>query len=370
MRLSVQFRRWGILFSLPVLVVAGIMLVHREQRVRNESRSAACSEIFLNKGGGAFVSARNFDYMAGPGYVRYHAPGRLRRAQYVPEGSRRLAWKSKYASVVFDKVLDASAPGDGRYSAGVDGINSAGLKIGTYMLQESSFPAGDGRPLVDTATLMQYLLDNYASVGKAIAALRGDTFRVAPTLVDGASGWPLGLHYFLHDAGNASAIVEFLSSGTNIVENPEVPVLTNDTYATSLAYLSTFSFDDSDAPARIPGSWSSLDRFVRGAYYLSRLPVPANARDAVALGFSAIQSPAIPEMSFDGIRYGTQWTIVTDIRSRVAYFRTVGNPAISAVHLQRLSRLKQHRTSCKIDLRRTDLTGDITSELRSACRNP
>ena len=66
----------------------------------------ACSEVFIDKGGKVKVSARNFDFPAGNGFVRYNPVGTTRAAQYTPQDSHPLKWTSKYASVTFNTSLN------------------------------------------------------------------------------------------------------------------------------------------------------------------------------------------------------------------------------------------------------------------------
>ena len=81
----------------------------------------ACSEVFIDKGGKVKVSARNFDFPAGNGFVRYSPAGTDRQAQYAPQDSHPLKWTSKYASVTFNASLNKTkSSADGVYGAGVD----------------------------------------------------------------------------------------------------------------------------------------------------------------------------------------------------------------------------------------------------------
>ena len=117
----------------------------------------ACSEVFIDKGGKVKVSARNFDFPSGNGFLRYSPAGTDRQAQYAPQDSHPLKWTSKYASVAFNASLNKTkSSADGVYEAGVDGINQAGLKIGTYFLRSSVFPKDGVKTTLDVASLSQY----------------------------------------------------------------------------------------------------------------------------------------------------------------------------------------------------------------------
>lgn len=308
-----------------------------------------CSEVFLKRDA-VLVSARTFDFVQGNGAVRFNPAGMRRKAQYAPEGRRPLEWTSAYASVAFDTILQrTNSPKDGIVSAGVDGINTAGLKTGTYFLETSGFPQTGPETTIDVCSLQQYLLDTCGGVDAALADLGSGRYRVTSTPV---AGLEIKLHLYLHDATGASAIVEFVGGETKVTRNPKIPVLTNTEYGESLAALSQYAEFGGEKP--IPGAHESIDRFVRGAYYRKHLPVPDDPTQAVNFGFAAAQVLSVPPESPHG---NTFWTIVTDIAGRRIFFRTLDNPAIARISLDDLA--ESAKVSSEIDLLRTDLSGDI-----------
>ncbi|MBN1142455.1 MAG: DUF3089 domain-containing protein [Deltaproteobacteria bacterium] len=310
-----------------------------------------CSEVFVGSAPKARVSARNFDFRSGRGFVHFSPAGEKKSAQYAPKGCRPLPWVSRYAAVSFNSFLpQARSPEGGFYSAGVDGVNVAGLKIGTYFLASSSFPGKGPATAIDVASLGQYLLDSFQSVGEALADLKSGRFQVTSLPTETLA---IKLHLFLHDASGASAVVEFLGGSIKITENPPIPVLTNSVYSESLDHLKNYK--GFGGKRDIPGANGSLDRFVRGAFYRKQLPEPADAAQAVNFGFAAAQTLAVPPEFPHGC---TQWTIVTDILGRRVYFRTLNNPTVASINLPAVA--EAARVSSDIDLWRTDLSGDIS----------
>lgn len=312
----------------------------------------ACSEVFLSRSGAVNVSARNFDFFtAGDGVMRFSPAGRAGHAQCTPQGCKPLAWTSKYASLTFNLLIaKTKSINDGEYEAGVDGINQAGLKVGTYFLASSVFPENEVRTTIDIGTLMQYLLDNFKNVDEALADLSGDRYRITSTptgLVE------IKLHFFLHDITGASAIVEFIDGKIKITGSPAIPVLTNNPYGESLERLKLY--DGFGGNLAIPGSIDSFDRFVRGVYYWKNLPTPENPMQGVNYGFSAIQLLTESPGFAHG---GTRWTIVTDLDNKKIFFRTLNNPAIASIDLNRLSATVKGVSY--IQILRQDLSGDIS----------
>ncbi len=312
----------------------------------------ACSEIFIGKSDNVRVSARNFDFFtAGDGVVRFSPAGSAGKAQYTPENCQPLTWTSKYTSVTFNlSVAKTESIADGEFEAGVDGINQAGLKVGTYFLASSVFPENGVQTTIDIGTLMQYLLDNFKSVDEAVADLSENRYRITSTptgLVE------IKLHFFLHDLSGASAIVEFIDGKMEVTGNPEIPVLTNSSYSESVEHLKLY--DGFGGNLAIPGATDSFDRFVRGVYYWKNLPAPENPVQGVNYGFATIQLLTEPPGFAHG---GTRWTIVTDIDNQKVYFRTLNNPAITSVDLNML--MAMVKETSYIDILRTDLVGDIS----------
>jgi choloylglycine hydrolase len=83
----------------------------------------------------------------------------------------------------------------------------------------------------------------------------------------------------------------------------------------------------------IPGGTESLDRFVRGAYYLRRVPTPTSFPRAVAYGFDVIQT-VTETPGFD--EFFTQWSVVSDITNKKVYFRTAWNPQVCFLDLNKV----------------------------------
>ena len=311
-----------------------------------------CSEVYISGSGNCRVSARNFDFFRGDGTVRFSPANMTRQSQYVPPGHPPLKWVVKYPSISFNTVIPRTkAKNAGLIEAGVDGINRKGLKIGTYFLMASVFPRTGPETCVDICSLPQYLLDNCGTVAEALESLNSGVYRVTATPTDDLE---ILLHLFLHDTTGNSAIVEYLDGKLQVTVNPEITVLTNTIYAESLAALNTYQGFGGERT--VPGGPESLDRFVRGAYYLRNLASPADPAQAMDFGFAIIQilsvSPGFPS----GI--STYWSIVTDLDTHRILFRTQQNPGIAGIDLDRLA--DEGRRTIAIDLLRTDLSGDIS----------
>ena len=126
-------------------------------------------------------------------------------------------------------------------------------------------------------------------------------------------------------------MLECLGGKLVVHENPAVRVLTNSPYAQCRAALPA----KGAAWQSVPGGAGSLDRFLRGAYYLAHVPPLPKGRRAVDTGLAVIQilstSPVIDHIS-------TRWTIVSDIPGGRIYYRTLYAPSIKTIDFDELRR--------------------------------
>ncbi|MGH9868869.1 MAG: hypothetical protein ACREAA_11980 [Candidatus Polarisedimenticolia bacterium] len=133
------------------------------------------------------------------------------------------------------------------------------------------------------------------------------------------------LHYLVADATGAAATIEFLE-GRPVVHTGAaltVPVLANDTYASSLSWMrSRGQGGDQGAGARNSGS---LSRFARAADMLE--PRRQGSAPLVPAAFEILaevaQGPA------------TQWSIVYDMPRREVHFRTSAHQPVRTLALSR-----------------------------------
>nr|WP_272211184.1 linear amide C-N hydrolase [Marinicella sp. W31]MDC2877069.1 linear amide C-N hydrolase [Marinicella sp. W31] len=128
-----------------------------------------CTRIFYETGTGSFITGRSMDWrdvtMESDLWV---FPRGLARNGGVGEGSA--AWTSKYGSVIVSIYNLATS----------DGLNEAGLAGNMLYLVESTYgdPAARGKPLISVGAWLQYMLDNFANVAEAVAAMEGDPLTI------------------------------------------------------------------------------------------------------------------------------------------------------------------------------------------------
>jgi choloylglycine hydrolase len=210
-------------------------------------------------------------------------------------------------------------------------------------LEEAEYPPIDDRPSVDNLQWIQYHLDRSATVAEVIA---GDAdVRIS-------RGGQAALHFLVADTTGARAAVEFIAGEMTVHtgDSMPAPVLTNDTYEQSIAYLETHQGFGGALP--VPRSRRSLDRFVRAAAAVSEFD-PDAGDNAVDFAFGVLASISQGE--------STQWSIVYDMDALRVSFRTNGSPGTRSIDLKRLD-FACDSPVLVLDIN-ADLTGDVTELL-------
>jgi choloylglycine hydrolase len=286
--------------------------------------SAHACTTFCYQSGATRVFGKNYDWNVDDGLVVVNKRGVVKTA-FTDDNPAR--WKSRYASVTFNQYGREFPSG---------GINEKGLVVELMWLDETVYPAPDGRAGLPTLQWIQYQLDNAATIDDVVAS--DASVRIVAT---GSAK----IHFLVADAKGGVAAVEYLDGKTVLHRGAALPyaVLTNDTYDDAAAYTRTI------AAERLPRSTSSLDRFARAAVRTRE----RGAGDAVARAFDVLDDVAQDDY--------TQWSIVYDMGDRRAYFRTRLHRDVRWIDLDALD------PSCLTPVRVVDVnakhSGDLSQNL-------
>jgi len=119
----------------------------------------------------------------------------------------------------------------------------------------------------------------------------------------------------------------------------------------------------------LPGTTEAADRFVRGAYYLTRLPKPTSDREAIAGMLSVMRSMAQPMGTPDPSRPNismTVCTVVFDLSRKAVYYEAATSPYPVWVWMDKLD-LAEGKPALKLaDINKVDRIGDVTSQMEAA----
>jgi choloylglycine hydrolase len=215
----------------------------------------ACTRILWNNNHLAVVVGRSMDWPISTepkitvfprGMTR--DGGRLGPEEVVTENPA--SWASKYGSMVVTVYGVGAA----------DGFNEHGLAAHMLYLTATDFgPRDPGKPGLQAGFWAQYVLDNAATVGEALAELE----RVQLVMTE-ARGRKATVHLAIEDASGDSAIIEYVDGKPVIHHGRDYRIMTNDpAYDQQLALLEKqdFSHPSSDMP--LPGNVNPRDRFQR-----------------------------------------------------------------------------------------------------------
>jgi penicillin V acylase-like amidase (Ntn superfamily) len=215
-----------------------------------------------------------------------------------------------------------------------DGLNEKGLVANILYLSSSVYPKLDGkRPALSIAGWSQYVLDNFATVAEAVAALKDEPFQLAGlTLPGGHAGTG---HLSISDATGDSAVFEYLDGKLVIHHGKQFAVMTNDPpYEQQLALNSYWQ--EIGGAVMLPGTERPADRFVRASFYLGEAPQTTDETQQIATMFSIIRNVSVPfgaEHPGQPNVAATLWRTVSDQQRLTYYFEMTDRPNVFWVEL-------------------------------------
>jgi penicillin V acylase-like amidase (Ntn superfamily) len=317
----------------------------------------ACSRVLWNDNGQAVVVGRNMDWPEDTRSDLWAFPRGIARTGLSDDGNSA-TWTSKYGSVV------ASAFG----VATSDGMNEKGLVANLLWLTEADYGKRDPqRPGLSLSLWAQYMLDNFATVGEAVAAIERHEVQILPMHVPG-SGEAATIHLSLADATGDSAIVELVDGGeARIHHGRQYTVMTNSPpFPEQLANLKKYQGFGGTQP--LPGTTDQADRFVRASFYIQHMLPPHDLRETVAGVLSIMRNVAQPLTTSDDPAHpetsNTVWRTVADATDRIYFFESTLSPNIIWVSLDKLD-LAAGAPTLKLGLANNpDLVGDVSDAFK------
>lgn len=332
--------KWGFVAGLAAMV--GIMLV--------SATAHPCSRVLWSDSGMAVVVGRNMDWYEDTKTNLWALPSGIERDGGV--GRNSLRWTSRYGSLVAP-VYDLGSS---------DGINEKGLTVNLLWLAETDFGSRDEAvPGLSISLWAQYILDSFATVAEAVAALERQPIQPVIIEVPG-SKTKATVHLSLADPTGDSAVIEYISGKARIHHDRRHTVMTNSPpFDEQLANLGRYK--PFGGGLDLPGSGAAADRFVRAASYLKGLPKPSDYRQNVAYLFSVMRGVSSPfgvaEPGKPNIS-ATRWRTVADLTNRIYYFESTISPNVVWVRLDQLD-LKKGAPVRKLDLvKERDRIGDVS----------
>lgn len=329
--------------------------------------AVACTRTLYVGEDDTVITGRNMDWQEDMSSNLWVFPAGIKRDGAA--GPKSIQWTSRYGSVIVSG-----------YEAGsTDGLNEKGLVANLLYLAESDYgKPNETRPSLSIAAWPQYVLDNYATVAEAVAALRSEPFNVlAPTLPNGAAA---ALHLSISDASGDSAIFEYIGGKLIIHHGRQYTVMTNSPIYDKQLALDEY-WKDIGGLVFLPGTNRASDRFARASFllgvvpkkldknYIKGVPQQSYAYQAVAEVLSVqravsvplgITTPDQPNIS------STIWRTVSDQKNLVYYFDSATRPNTFWVSLSKLD-LKPGAPVRKLTIQNGEVfAGEVADQFKDA----
>lgn len=286
----------------------------------------ACTRAVYLGSQGVVVTGRSMDWAEDMHTNLWAFPAGMARDGAA--GANTPKWVSKYGSVI--------ASG---YDLGTaDGMNEKGLVANLLYLAESEYAKPAGKPALSISLWAQYVLDNFATVAEAVAALSAETFVVVTADLPNGSG--AQLHLAISDASGDSAIFEYLGGRLVVHHGRQYQVMTNSPAYDQQLALNAY-WEQIGGTVFLPGTNRAADRFARASFFIKAIPTEASpaiitavpegtyANQAVASVASVIRSVSVPlGLSTPGQPNiaSTLWRTVSDQKDRVYFFDSATSP--------------------------------------------
>ncbi|HAU79672.1 MAG TPA: choloylglycine hydrolase [Stenotrophomonas sp.] len=280
------------------------------------AQADACTRVVYLGDNQDVITARSMDWKSDVATNLWVLPKGIDRDGQA--GPRSIRWTSRYGSVV----------ATGYDISTTDGLNEAGLSANLLWLAESQYPQQRGsKPGLAISLWAQYVLDNFASVAEAVAALEREPFSIVTDKVPGESRLAT-LHLSLSDASGDSAIVEYINGKQVIHHDRAYQVMTNSPVFDQQLALNAY-WQEIGGTVMLPGTNRSADRFARAKFYINAIPKSEDPVVALASVFSVIRNVSVP--------YGittpgepnissTRWRTVADHKRKLYFFESAMTP--------------------------------------------
>ncbi|MDH1333927.1 UNVERIFIED_CONTAM: linear amide C-N hydrolase [Comamonas sp. A-3] len=324
------------------------------------SSSWACTRLVFHGANGHVITARSMDWKSDIVSNLWVLPRGMQRTGET--GPNTVRWTSKYGSVI-TSGYDIST---------TDGVNEAGLNANLLWLVESQYPAfgTNSKPGLSIAAWAQYVLDNFATVQQAVAALSKEPFTLVSDTMPGENRLTT-VHLSISDSSGDSAIVEYIAGKQVIHHGRQYQVMTNSpTFDQQLA-LNAY-WKQIGGTTMLPGTNRAADRFARASFYVNAIPKDQSPNKALASVFSVIRNASVPyglNTPEEPNISSTRWRTVFDHERKLYFFESALTPNTFWVDLKALDFSKEKGKVMKIDLgpdQNHTYSGDATGQFKAS----
>ena len=302
-------------------------------------KTEACTRVVYQGPNNTILTARSMDWKEDIMSNLWIFPRGMERNGEV--GPNSLKWQSKYGSIIAS-AYDISS---------TDGMNEKGLVANLLWLAESEYTVWDQKkPGLTIAAWVQYVLDNFATVNEAVAALEKEDFVVISDNMPNQDRMAT-LHLAISDVTGDNAIFEYIKGKLVIHHDRSYQVMTNSPIFEQQLALNKY-WENIGGTTMLPGTNRAADRFVRASYYINAIPQVEDTRISVASVFSVIRNVSVPygiSTPNEPNISSTRWRTVSDQKNMVYYFESTLYPNIFWVDFKDID-FSQNAPVLKLDL--------------------
>lgn len=296
------------------------------------SPAEACTRLVYLGEGEQVITARSMDWKVDLQTNLWVFPRGLKR--HGEAGPNSIQWTSKYGSVI----------ASGYDISTTDGLNEKGLMANVLWLVESKYPefTAKSKPGLSLAAWAQYVLDNFASVNEAVAALKKEPYTIVTAQVPGEERLAT-LHLSLSDASGDSAIIEYINGKQVIHHNKSYQIMTNSPVFEQQLALNSY-WQQIGGETMLPGTNRAADRFVRASYYINHIPQKADPETSLASVLSVIRNVSVPfgiSTEDQPNISSTRWRTMADHKNQLYFFESALSPSIFWVDLKKIDFSKE-----------------------------
>ncbi|MBB3317869.1 choloylglycine hydrolase [Rhizobium sp. BK181] len=348
------------IFGSNPLVRSLVALAVGSMLVLGQTAAEACTRLVYLGPDGNIITARSMDWKSDVATNLWVLPRGIDRNGEA--GPNSIKWTARYGSVVATGY-DVST---------TDGVNEAGLNVNLLWLVESEYPKfdKDSKPGLTIAAWGQYVLDNFASVDEAVAALEKEPFTVVTDNVPGENRLTT-LHLSMSDKTGDSAIVEYINGRQVIHHDRKYQVMTNSPIFDEQLALNSY-WKQIGGTVMLPGTNRASDRFARASFYVNAIPKDEDPNRALASVFSVIRNASVPyglNTPEEPNISSTRWRTVVDHKRMLYFFESALTPNTFWVDLKAIDFSKDSGKVMKLDLGENQdhtYAGDATKDFKES----
>jgi choloylglycine hydrolase len=321
------------------------------------SSAYACTGITLKAQDGAVVYGRTVEWGAFDLNSRvWITPRGHEFTGNTPDGKPGLRWKAKYGMTAIDALEKDLA---------VDGMNEAGLAVGTFYLpgyaSYQEYDPAQASRTVGPTDVAHLLLSTCAGVDDVRKTLQ--EVHVVP-VVEKALGFAAPVHWIATEPSGKAIVIEYLEGELKIFDAPLGVVTNSPSYDWHMTNLRNYiNLSPVALPGKkiedlefrplgagsgmigLPGDFTPPSRFVRAVAFSKTARPTANGEETVYEVFRILDNFNVPlgaaegsehEQDTSGMRSSTIWASVADTKNKVIYYHTQHNRRVRMVDLGKI----------------------------------